>query len=211
MSADWHTFLEWMARQGVDEPAEAWERFSALASHSARKDVLELLSVGARALPDDARLPIIVGVTRLMEELEPSSRTQALCRDLAAALDGVLAELDIDRPGSLATALCQGRPERQALVSWTLALQIARYMLLGSPPSGQLLPIARLCNLSLRSVSELLGHLLAHAPDEQAIHDARVAFLYASSGYNDVARQLNQELGAGLFADSSPPTWSQAP
>lgn len=201
MSTDWHTFQTWLLRHGMADPAEAWEQFEAMAHASSYADELAYISHATQPLPDVLRLPVVTGVVGLMAHLEISPAAEGLCRQLAAALDGLLAELDFGRSTSLASTLALSPPERQALLSWAGVVQAARLLLSSSPRSAQIMHIAMLCNLGLNHLVSLVREGLQLVSDPAHVRRAS-PFGYGLTLYTDATRRLNEELGVVAFVEA---------
>ncbi len=202
MSTDWHTFQAWLLRHGIADPAEAWAQFEAMAHASPHAEDLAYISHAAQPLPDVLRLPVVTGVAGLMAHLEISPAAEGLCRQVAAALDEVLAELDSGRPTSLALTLVLDPSGRRTLRSWTIVVQAARLLLLSSPRSAQIMHIAMLCNLGLGLLVSLVRERSQQMPDREHAQRVTSPFGYGLTLYTDAARRLNEELGVVAFVEA---------
>jgi hypothetical protein len=204
VSTDWHTFRTWLFHRGMADPADAWAQFEALAHASSYADDLAYISHAAQPLPDVLRLPVVAGVASLMGHLEISPELDGLCRQVAAALDGLLAELDLDRPAAAAAMLELDPPARQTVTSWTGVVQCARSLLISRPRSAQIMHIAMLCNQGLMLLVLLVRERLQQMPDPARTRRAMSPFGYGLTLYTDAARRLNDGLGIVAFVE--PPT-----
>jgi hypothetical protein len=204
VSTDWHTFRTSLFHRGMADPADAWAQFEALAHASSYADDLAYISHAAQPLPDVLRLPVIAGVAGLMAHLEISPEVDGLCQQLAAALDGLLVELDLGRPAAAAAMLALDPPARQTMSSWTAAMQAARLLLISRPRSTQIIHIAMLCNLGLSLLVSLVRERLQQMPDPERTRRAMSPFGYGLTLYTDAARRLNDGLGIVAFVE--PPT-----
>jgi hypothetical protein len=201
VSTDWHKFQTWLLDHGVDDPHEGWAWFLELAHSSSHADALAYISHGTQPLPDVLRLPILTGVASLMVHLENSPEAEDLCRQLAAALSDVLAEIDVNHPGTIAATLVLDPTGRQTLISWSIVVQIARVLLLETPRSEQIMHIAVLCNLGLERLVSVVRMRLPQVSDYSQVLYVTSRFGYALTLYTDAARRLNEELGIVAFVE----------
>lgn len=201
MSSDWHTFQAWLLDHGMADPAGAWAQFEAMAHASSYADDLAYISHAAEPLPDVLRFPVVTGVAGLMGHLEISPETDGLCRQLAAALNGLLAELDRTNGMSLALTLALDPSGHDTLGVWTGVVHAARSLLLSSPRSAQIMHIALLCNLGLSYLVFLVREGLQQRPDREYAQREASPFGYGLTLYTDAARRLNEELGVVAFVE----------
>lgn len=209
VSADWQSFLKWLAKPEGQPPTEhsnSWEWFSAMARGSTRADVLKMITDSIHFLPDPLRMRAAVGIALLMRELEWSPHSDALRVQFVSALSNVLVELDLQRPATIGSALFITPVERRTITAWTTVLHQVRMMLTLGPRAEHTVQIAGLCNLGLINVLELLRKVVKDLPDKQYLQNPHientwVSFQYALTRYTDAARQLNDALGAALFAN----------
>jgi hypothetical protein len=201
VSTDWHTFQAWLLRHGMADPMEAWEQFEAMAHGSSYADDLAYISHAAQPLPEVLRLPVVTGVAGLMAHLEISPALDGLCRQLAEALDGLLTELDLGRPASVAAVLALDPSQRSTLLSWTMVVHTARLLLLSSPRSAQIMHIAMLCNIGLAFLVLLVRVHSQQIPDPAQAPQVTSPLGYGLTVYTDAARRLNEALGVVAFVD----------
>ena len=182
----------------MDDPGEVWSRFASLAHASSHADDLVPIVEAAEWLPDGHRLVIAAHLANHLGRIEASSRMETLRKELAAALDSLLAELDSRRAGTLAAGLITNLDELSDLTRWRAVLHSAR-LLLGIPLVEDLGSIAVLCNMGLDAVLTLLRKRL-QGRDIENVRASYVAFSYALTRYGDAARQLDRELGRVVFS-----------
>lgn len=200
MSDDWHSMLEWLSDEGTLDPDETWGRFEQMARESSHRDSLQQIISGAELLANRERFSVITGTATLMSWIEWSPRGATLCQNLARALGMVLAELNHDRPGTIAAATVFDLDSRGRLTQWCAAGKVAQLMLSGTPPFDQVEMLGRLCNLVMAALHELLRGLIR----EQRSHDLaapQIEFLHALRRYADAAKQLDRAVGAVWFEE----------
>lgn len=216
MSADWAPFLASLGElfqddapgPALDSADELWTQFRELATRSRQADVLQpLVALVDRARVDEmSRLEAMLALLQLVVAQEwPPAMDQARER-CASALRALLHELDMRRERTLAfqlqAALDPAFPELVSVIA------VAREMLAEPCMPGQLLHVARLCNIGLRSCLGMMRAALDNSQEceqinSEEINDARIALLHAHSRYVEAARELHRESGAALFQDFS--------